>query len=235
MNPSATARLAGTCDSCLLRLKGFAEAGSIDRSIIGRRLRFPRDLRGEEIYYTLQGRAPTPAGLQIPAVRRLQLWTGREEDRAQAVCHSVIQTFSARTGPAAGSSRPRKRLALLCNRRGATEASGKLQPFVVCTGGEPMLQLASHWSPLCTKSASSWLWKATGPSLLWRGIDWLLRQPKANARLVPTVGRELKLVYPQAGGEPERYAALIFNHFFLQPMEWNLTCTATPSWLSLLP
>ena len=93
------------------------------------------------------------------------------------------------------------------------------QPYVVCTGGEPLLQLDRALIAALHAQGFEVGIETNGTLAAPHGIEWICVSPKANAKLVQTSGQELKLVYPQDGAPPERYAVLIFDHFFLQPMD----------------
>jgi 7-carboxy-7-deazaguanine synthase (Cx14CxxC type) len=114
------------------------------------------------------------------------------------------------------------------------------QPYVVCTGGEPLLQLDDALIAALHAHGFEIGMETNGTLPAPHGIEWICVSPKANAALVQTSGQELKLVYPQEGALPERYAGLVFDHFFLQPMdgpegEANTNaaaayCLAHPQW-----
>jgi 7-carboxy-7-deazaguanine synthase len=174
----------------------------------------------KEIYYTLQGEgANTGRAAVFLRFAGCNLWTGREEDRTQAVCQFCDTDFFGTDGPGGGKFSSAQELAAAVHSTWRIEASGKLRPLVVCTGGEPMLQLDEQLIAALHEATFQVAVESNGTIPAVAGIDWLCVSPKANAQLVQLSGDELKLVYPQAGGEPERYAALDFNHFFLQPMD----------------
>ncbi|HWZ60720.1 MAG TPA: 7-carboxy-7-deazaguanine synthase [Gemmatimonadaceae bacterium] len=169
----------------------------------------------KEIFYTLQGEG---AHSGRPAVfcrfAGCNLWTGREADRASAVCQFCDTDFVG-VGPDGGRFSTAEALA------GAVAAlwpSGG-RPFVVCTGGEPLLQLDAPLVAAFHAAGFEVAVETNGTQLPPLGIDWICVSPKADAALVLESGDELKLVYPQAGGEPERYANLAFRNFYLQPMD----------------
>ncbi|HVE80480.1 MAG TPA: 7-carboxy-7-deazaguanine synthase [Gemmatimonadaceae bacterium] len=171
----------------------------------------------KEIFYTLQGEG-AQAGRAAVFCRfsGCNLWTGREEDRARAVCRFCDTDFVG-AGPDGGRFETPAALAAEVAARWPRGAGG--QPFVVCTGGEPLLQVDAPLVNALHAAALEVAVETNGTRLPPTGLDWVCVSPKAEAPLVLTRGDELKLVYPQTGGEPERYADLDFRHFFLQPMD----------------
>jgi len=171
----------------------------------------------KEIYYTLQGEG---ANTGRPAVflrfAGCNLWTGREEDRADAVCTFCDTDFVGTDGPGGGKFATAGDLA-----RAALSAwpNGSGARFVVCTGGEPLLQLDAPLVEALHAARFEIAVETNGTQQPPPGLDWLTVSPKAGALLLLETGDELKLVYPQAGVEPERFAGLAFRHFFLQPMD----------------
>ncbi len=170
----------------------------------------------KEIYHTLQGEGAR-AGRAAVFLRfaGCNLWTGREKDRASATCDFCDTDFVGTDGPNGGKFATAGDLAdaVRSQWRGAGE------PYVVCTGGEPLLQLDAPLIDALHERGFEVGIESNGTMLPPPGIDWICVSPKARADLVLMKGDELKLVYPQAGGEPERYATLRFRHFFLQPMD----------------
>jgi 7-carboxy-7-deazaguanine synthase (Cx14CxxC type) len=174
----------------------------------------------KEIFYTLQGEG---ANAGRPAVfcrfAGCNLWSGREADRWEAICRFCDTEFVGTDGPGGGSFATAPALAAAAAAawpRTAASAAGKL---VVCTGGEPLLQLDPPLLDALHAEGFEVAVETNGTLPLPPGIDWVCVSPKARAPLVVTSGDELKLVYPQDGGEPERYRHLGFRHFFLQPMD----------------
>jgi len=194
----------------------------------------------KELFYTLQGEG---ANAGRPAVfcrfAGCNLWTGREEDRAGAVCRFCDTDFFGVDGPGGGKFLTPDDLATAVAREWPTR-QGHGRRFVVCTGGEPLLQLDTRLIDAFHARAFEVAVETNGTVPPPAGIDWLCLSPKAEAQLVVTAGDELKLVYPQEHGEPERYEDLRFRHFFLQPMdgperERNTRlaldyCLANPQW-----
>jgi len=177
----------------------------------------------KEMFPTLQGEGGQ-AGRAAVFLRfaGCNLWTGREEDRDSAVCRFCDTDFVGTDGEGGGKFETAADLADAVAKcwRGDTE-----DRLVVCTGGEPLLQLdgalidALHWQGFTIAVETNGTLDA--PRGDTGGIDWICVSPKANAPLVLTSGHELKLVYPQreAEAQPERFADLEFRHFFLQPMD----------------
>lgn len=179
----------------------------------------------KEIFYTLQGEG---ANTGRPAVflrfAGCNLWSGREPDRANAVCRFCDTEFVGTDGLGGGKFETPEALAAAVAaawpaRGVAQPAQGAIQPFVVCTGGEPLLQLDSALVAAMRARGFTVAVETNGTLTPPAGELWLTVSPKAGAPLELTRGDELKLVYPQSGAEPERYAQLEFSHFFLQPMD----------------
>ncbi len=171
----------------------------------------------KEIFYTLQGegmRAGRPA--VFCRFAGCNLWSGREEDRADAVCKFCDTEFVGADG--AGGGKFESAAALARAVASAWRANGEGRRYVVFTGGEPLLQLDGALIDATHAQGFEIAIETNGTIAAPEGIDWICVSPKADAPLVQTRGDELKLVYPQAGGEPERYAGLAFDHFLLQPM-----------------
>ncbi|HEX3652669.1 MAG TPA: 7-carboxy-7-deazaguanine synthase [Rhizomicrobium sp.] len=172
----------------------------------------------KEIYYTLQGEGAR-AGRAAVFLRfaGCNLWSGREKDRANAVCTFCDTDFVGTNGSGGGSFENPAALASAVESKWPGSGAGK--PYVVCTGGEPLLQLdESLIGALHGKDFEIGI-ESNGTLTAPPGIDWICVSPKAEAPLKQTRGDELKLVYPQANAPPERFAHLAFDHFFLQPMD----------------
>ena len=144
------------------------------------------------------------------------LWSGREEDRGSAVCRFCDTDFVGTDGPGGGKFPQPEALAKAV---AAKWPQGQGKPYVVCTGGEPLLQLDTDLIAALHREGFEIGIETNGTLQPPEGVDWICVSPKASAELVLVRGNELKLVYPQAGAEPERYAGLGFEHFFLQPMD----------------
>jgi 7-carboxy-7-deazaguanine synthase (Cx14CxxC type) len=173
----------------------------------------------KEIYYTLQGEG---ANAGRPAVfcrfAGCNLWSGRETDRAEAVCQFCDTDFVGTDGPGGGKFADAPALAVAVASAWPTGEPGA-RPLVVCTGGEPLLQLDPALVDALHASGFEIAVETNGTLAPPPGLDWICVSPKAGAPLVVTTGDELKLVFPQEGAEPERFVGLDFRHFFLQPMD----------------
>lgn len=170
----------------------------------------------KEIFYTLQGEgAQTGRAAVFCRFAGCNLWSGREEDRAAAVCKFCDTDFADTNGPDGGKFASAENLAAAIEEK--WPGGGKR--FVVCTGGEPLLQLDAKLIDKLHRRGFEIAVESNGTIAAPDGIDWLCVSPKAGARLVQKGGDELKLVYPQAGAEPEMFEEMPFRHFFLQPMD----------------
>ena len=171
----------------------------------------------KEIFYTLQGEG---ANAGRPAVfcrfAGCNLWSGREEDRAAAVCQFCDTDFVGTDGENGGKFRSAAELAAQI---AALWPSGWDHRFVVCTGGEPLLQLDPALIDALHAEAFTIAIETNGTLPVPEGIDWICVSPKADAPVLQKSGQELKLVYPQAGVDPARFAGLDFERFYLQPMD----------------
>jgi 7-carboxy-7-deazaguanine synthase (Cx14CxxC type) len=193
----------------------------------------------KEIFYTLQGEG-AQAGRAAVFCRfaGCNLWTGRERDRATAVCSFCDTDFVGVDGDGGGRFASAEALADAVAAAWPEAAGGR--PYVVCTGGEPLLQLdAAAVSALKARGFEVAV-ETNGTQAPPPGLDWICVSPKAGAGLSLCAGNELKLVFPQAGAEPGRFESLAFEHFFLQPMDGPLVerhtrealayCLANPRW-----
>lgn len=171
----------------------------------------------KEIFYTLQGEG---ANTGTPAVfcrfSGCNLWTGREEDRARAVCQFCDTDFIG-VGPDGGKFTTPEELAQAVSR--AWRGEGEDSRLVVCTGGEPLLQLDEPLIDAFHKEGFTVAVETNGTRMAPSGIDWICVSPKAGAPFVQTTGNELKLVFPQKNAMPESFENLEFENFFLQPMD----------------
>lgn len=175
----------------------------------------------KEIYYTLQGEG---AHSGRPAVfcrfTGCNLWSGREEDRAAAICQFCDTDFVGTDGPGGGQFDSAAQLAEAVASYWPEETSlqgGK--PYVVCTGGEPLLQLDADLIDAFHDRGFEVAIETNGTKPAPESIDWICVSPKAGAELVQTTGQELKLVYPQPEALPDKFSGLNFQHFYLQPMD----------------
>ena len=170
----------------------------------------------KEIYSTLQGEGfHTGRPAVFLRFAGCNLWTGLERDRHRAVCRFCDTDFVGTDGPGGGKFADAPSLAAAV----AGEWPGGDAPFVVCTGGEPLLQLDVVLLGALHDRGFEIAVETNGTLPVPVGVDWLCVSPKAEAPLVQRSGHELKLVYPQAGAEPSRYEDLAFDHYFLQPMD----------------
>jgi 7-carboxy-7-deazaguanine synthase (Cx14CxxC type) len=171
----------------------------------------------KEIFFTLQGEG-VHAGRPAVFCRfaGCNLWTGREQDRSSAVCRFCDTDFVG-IGPDGGRFDEAFALADAVASRWPLVEGGRR--YVVCTGGEPLLQLDADAVEALHERGFEVAIETNGTLLPPPGIDWICVSPKAEAELRLTEGDELKLVYPQEGGEPERFTHLEFRHFSLQPMD----------------
>lgn len=171
----------------------------------------------KEIFYTLQGEG-RQAGRAAVFCRfaGCNLWTGREQDRAKAVCTFCDTDFIGTDGTGGGKFRDADALADAVLAEWGGGAGRKL---VVLTGGEPLLQLDAPLVDALHARAFEIAVETNGTIAPPAGVDWLCVSPKADATLMVTAGDELKLVYPQKLAMPERFEGLAFDHFLLQPMD----------------
>ncbi len=172
----------------------------------------------KEIFYTLQGEG---ANTGRPAVfcrfAGCNLWTGREQDRADATCQFCDTDFVGTDGLGGGKFPTAQSLAQAIAATWPAESAERR--FVVCTGGEPLLQLDPALIQSLHAERFEVAIETNGTLPPPDGLDWLCVSPKAGATLVVRSGDELKLVFPQAGVEPAEFEDLGFQHFFLQPMD----------------
>lgn len=170
----------------------------------------------KEIYYTLQGegvRTGRPAVLLRFA--GCNLWSGREQDRASAVCQFCDTDFRHTDGPGGGKFASADDLA----EAAARHWPGGGTPYVVCTGGEPLLQLDATLVAALKDRGFEAAVETNGTLPAPPGLDWICVSPKAGAPLTQVGGDELKLVYPQAGCDPSAFESLAFDNFLLQPLD----------------
>ncbi len=193
----------------------------------------------KEIYYTLQGEgAQTGRAAVFLRFAGCNLWSGVEQDRHDAVCQFCDTDFVGTDGPGGGKFADAPTLARAVAAAWPGEARGK--PYVVCTGGEPLLQLDRAAIAALKEQGFEIGIETNGTLLPPPGLDWICVSPKADAQQKLMRGNELKLVYPQAGAPPERFAGQDFQNFFLQPMDnenraanteaATAYCLAHPQW-----
>jgi 7-carboxy-7-deazaguanine synthase len=200
----------------------------------------------KELFFTLQGEG-AQAGRAAVFCRfaGCNLWTGREQDRATAVCTFCDTDFVGTDGEGGGKFVTADDLADAIAKAWPRSAEGDAsrdrgKPYVVCTGGEPLLQLDTPLIDALHARGFEVAVETNGTQPAPPGLDWICVSPKADAPLVLTSGHELKLVYPQPLAQPERFADLDFQNFFLQPMDSVLQrehtkaavkyCMAHPQW-----
>ena len=175
----------------------------------------------KEIYFTLQGEgAQTGRAAVFLRFAGCNLWSGRERHRAGAVCRFCDTDFVGTDGPGGGRFKSAAALADAVALNWPANAA-RARPYVVCTGGEPLLQLdVAAIDALHARGFEIGV-ETNGTVPAPAGIDWLCVSPKADAALVQRSGDELKLVFPQAepAAQPERFNDLDFEHFFLQPLD----------------
>lgn len=171
----------------------------------------------KEIFYTLQGEG---ANTGRPAVfcrfAGCNLWSGREEDRASAICPFCDTDFVGTDGVGGGKFETARELA--AEIAGYWPASSHSRRFVVCTGGEPLLQLDTALIEALHEQQFEIAIETNGTLAVPEGIDWICVSPKAGSKLVVKSGDELKVVYPQADN-PRQFEHLAFHYFYIQPMD----------------
>jgi 7-carboxy-7-deazaguanine synthase (Cx14CxxC type) len=175
--------------------------------------------RVKELYYTLQGEG-AQAGRAAVFCRfaGCNLWSGHEKDRSRAICRFCDTDFVGTNGPGGGTFKDATSLASTLREAWDREAYGG-SPFVVFTGGEPLLQLDDTLVRACHEVGIEVGVETNGTRPAPEGIDWLCVSPKAGAEVVLHAGDELKLVYPQAENTPADFEHLDFKHWFLQPRD----------------
>lgn len=174
----------------------------------------------KEIFYTLQGEGANSGRAAVFCrFTGCNLWSGREEDRASAICQFCDTDFVGTDGPGGGKFATAGDLAKAVEECWSPSSRAGSSPLVVCTGGEPLLQLDEKLVTAFHARGFEIAVETNGTRLPPPGIDWICLSPKAGAEPVIRTGHELKLVYPQRGAEPELFEHYDFPHFFLQPMD----------------
>ncbi len=193
----------------------------------------------KEMFYTLQGEG-AQAGRPSVFCRfaGCNLWNGREQDRATAVCTFCDTDFVGTDGQNGGKFATAEALADAIAEKWPDAPGGKR--YVVCTGGEPLMQLDKPLIDALHARGFEIAVETNGTQPAPEGLDWICVSPKADSEIVLTKGNELKLVFPQPLARPERFEHLEFEHFFLQPMDSILQkqntreavayCMAHPQW-----
>lgn len=191
----------------------------------------------KEVYYTLQGEgAQSGRAAVFLRFTGCNLWSGREEDRSDAICTFCDTDFVGMDGPLGGKYSAEE-LADLVNSLWPADQANK---YVVCTGGEPLLQLDGPLIKAFHEKQFEVGVETNGTIVPPEGLDWICVSPKANTDIVVQKGNELKLVVRQEGLDPEQVEAWDFEHFYLQPMDgpmikvhtaWAINyCMAHPKW-----
>ncbi len=171
----------------------------------------------KELYYTLQGEgAQTGRPAVFLRFAGCNLWTGLEKDRENAICTFCDTDFVGVDGPGGGKF---KDAAALVDAALAAWPGEGAKPYVVCTGGEPLLQLDAPLIAAFHQRGFEIGVETNGTIEAPSAIDWICVSPKSTAPLVQRHGNELKLVYHQPDAPPEAFSGLAFDFFFLQPMD----------------
>jgi 7-carboxy-7-deazaguanine synthase (Cx14CxxC type) len=183
----------------------------------------------KEIFYTLQGegaRAGRPS--VFCRFAGCNLWTGRESHRAKAICQFCDTDFVGTDGPGGGRFKTAEQLATAVSDTWAGDDDAqRAQKYVVCTGGEPLLQLDEQLVEAFHTRGFEVAVETNGTRAPVEGLDWICMSPKAGAPLALVRGNELKLVFPQEGAPPTDFEGLEFDQFFLQPMDGPQLATNT--------
>jgi 7-carboxy-7-deazaguanine synthase (Cx14CxxC type) len=173
----------------------------------------------KEIFYTLQGEgAHTGRAAVFCRFAGCNLWSGREADRSSAICQFCDTDFADTNGPGGGKFASVEALSAAVEEKWPVNNTSGTR-FVVCTGGEPLLQLDPALIDALHACGFEIAVETNGTIAAPQNLDWICVSPKAGAALQQRTGDELKLVYPQADAEPAAFESLQFRHFFLQPMD----------------
>lgn len=176
----------------------------------------------KECFYTLQGEgAQTGRAAVFLRFAGCNLWSGLERDRASAVCRFCDTDFIGVDGDGGGKFATAELVAEHVAKMWGAALPGRRPavPYVVCTGGEPLLQLDEELIAALHAKGFEVAVETNGTVAAPASLDWICVSPKSTAELKQTRGSELKLVYPQADAMPERFAGLAFDNFFLQPLD----------------
>ena len=170
----------------------------------------------KEIYFTQQGEGyHTGRPAVFLRFTGCNLWTGFKIDRESAICHWCDTDFVGMDGPYGGKYSA-DQIAETIQRMGP---ENEKKPYLVCTGGEPLLQMDDEFISTVHRSDFEIGIETNGTKIPPEGIDWICVSPKANAEFILKKGHELKIVFPQSGMNPRQYQDLEFDHFFIQPMD----------------
>ncbi len=194
----------------------------------------------KEIYYTLQGEgAQSGRAAVFLRFAGCNLWSGLEKDRNTAICQFCDTDFWGTDGENGGKYAAQE-LAEKVAEIWKQNTKTPHKAYVVCTGGEPLLQLNNLLIDVLHANNIEIAIETNGTIDVPKGVDWICMSPKANTEIVVTKGNELKLIFPQLDAEPERYNHLDFDNFYLQPMDnayqhENIQaciayCSANPQW-----
>jgi 7-carboxy-7-deazaguanine synthase (Cx14CxxC type) len=176
--------------------------------------------RLKEIFYTLQGEGSHVGRAAVFArFTSCNLWTGRESDRHRAICQFCDTDFVGTDGPGGGRFATADELADAIAATWGGQAHPTAEPYVVCTGGEPLLQLDTAAVEALHARGFTVAVETNGTQPAPAGLDWICVSPKAGAPLTLAAGHDLKLVFPQDGAPPEAFEDLAFERFLLQPMD----------------
>lgn len=174
----------------------------------------------KEIFYTLQGEGANSGRAAVFCrFSGCNLWSGQEKDREYAICNFCDTDFVGTNGQNGGKFKYPEELAKMVLDAWAPDPNCAAQPLVVCTGGEPLLQLDANLVQSFHDAGFEVAIETNGTCVPPPGIDWICVSPKPGTKLKIRSGDELKLVYPQNTLSPEKFAELDFRHFFLQPMD----------------
>ena len=170
----------------------------------------------KEIYYTQQGEGyHTGRPAVFLRFTGCNLWTGFEIDRESAICYWCDTDFVGMDGPYGG----KYSAAQIADTVQRMWPENEKKPYLVCTGGEPLLQMDDEFISTVHRSDFEIGIETNGTKIPPEGIDWICVSPKANAEFILKKGHELKIVFPQSGINPRQYQDLDFDHFFIQPMD----------------
>ena len=170
----------------------------------------------KEIYFTQQGEGyHTGRPAVFLRFTGCNLWTGFEIDRESAICHWCDTDFVGMDGPYGGKYSA-DQIAETVQRMWP---ENEKKPYLVCTGGEPLLQMDDEFISTVHRSDFEIGIETNGTKIPPEGIDWICVSPKANAEFILKKGHELKIVFPQSGMNPRQYQDLDFDHYFIQPMD----------------
>jgi 7-carboxy-7-deazaguanine synthase len=192
---------------------------------LGRTATGPADLKNmtysvKEMFYTIQGEGCNAGRVAVFCrFSGCNLWSGLEKDRTSAICQFCDTNFVGTDGIGGGKFHSAADLADKVAELWNLGNGGKDGRFIVCTGGEPLLQIDEQLVTALHARGFFIAVETNGTKQAPKGIDWITVSPKSNTEIVLTTGDELKLVYPQLLAPPEHFVKLDFDHFFLQPMD----------------